>query len=84
MTAVSSTAEERLARLNSHPPEARTPFGAYLPAVQTRNLLFPSDMLAHLGPHGYGRWRRRQGKVLNVTAGREAAYTAALNAVALP
>jgi hypothetical protein len=35
----------------------------------------------HLGPYGHGTWRR--GKDLDVKAGREAAYTAALNVLAL-
>ncbi len=42
MTTNSTTAEDRLAKL----PDAPTPFGAYVPAVQTGNLLFLSGMLA--------------------------------------
>jgi hypothetical protein len=46
MTTNSATAEDRLAQLGIQLPEAPTPFGAYVPAVQTRNLLFLSGMLA--------------------------------------
>jgi enamine deaminase RidA (YjgF/YER057c/UK114 family) len=41
-----STPEDRLAKLGIHLPDAPTPFGAYVPAVQTGNLLFLSGMLA--------------------------------------
>jgi hypothetical protein len=44
-----STAEDRLAKLGIHLPDAPTPFGAYVPAVQTGNLLFLSGMLATSG-----------------------------------
>ena len=36
MTTNATTAEERLAKLGIHLPDAPTPFGAYVPAVQTR------------------------------------------------
>jgi hypothetical protein len=42
----STTAEDRLAKLGIHLPESPTPFGAYVPAVQTGALLFLSGMLA--------------------------------------
>ena len=45
----SPTAEDCLARLGIHLPDAPTPFGAYVPAVQTGNLLFLSGMLATSG-----------------------------------
>ena len=45
MTTNSTAAEERLTKLGLHLPDAPTPFGAYVPAVQTDNLLFPSGML---------------------------------------
>jgi len=44
MIANLTTAEERLANLGLHLPDALTPFGAYVPAVQTGNLLFLSGM----------------------------------------
>jgi enamine deaminase RidA (YjgF/YER057c/UK114 family) len=76
-----TTAEDRLAKLGIRLPDAPTPFGAYVPAVQTGNLLFLSGMLATSGhtPTAVGI----VGKELNVKAGREAAYTAALNVLAL-
>src|SRR5947207_7238184 len=40
MIANSTTAEDRLGKLGTHLPGAPTPFGAYVPAVQTGNLLF--------------------------------------------
>src|SRR5262249_5477772 len=75
------TAEDRLTKLGIHLPDAPTPFGAYLPAVQTGNLLFLSGMLATSGHTttvvGV------LGNDLDGKAGREAAYTAALNVLAL-
>ena len=49
MIANSTTAEDRLGKLGTHLPGAPTPFGAYVPAVQTGNLLFLSGMLATSG-----------------------------------
>jgi enamine deaminase RidA (YjgF/YER057c/UK114 family) len=49
MTTNSTTAEDRLAKLDIHLPDAPTPFGAYVPAVQTGNLLFQSGTLATSG-----------------------------------
>ena len=81
MTSDTTTAEGRLAQLGIHLPDAPTPFGAYVPAVRTGNLLFLSGMLATSGHAatavGVG------GRDLDVKAGREAAFTAALNALAL-
>jgi enamine deaminase RidA (YjgF/YER057c/UK114 family) len=74
-------AEDRLAELGIHLPDAPTPFGAYVPAVQTGNLLFLSGMLATLG-HTV-KIAGIVGKTLDVKAGREAAHIAALNALAL-
>ena len=77
----SSSAEDRLAKLGIHLPDAPTPFGAYVPAVQTGNLLFLSGMLASSG-HTV-TIAGVLGKDLDVNAGRKAAHTAALNALAL-
>lgn len=81
MAAIPTTAEDRLSGLGIPLPDAPTPFGAYVPAVQTGNLLFLSGMLATsghtatvVGVVGLG---------LDVNAGREAAYTAALNVLSL-
>src|SRR5205807_10182450 len=76
-----SAAEDRLARLDIHLPDAPTPFGAYVPAVRTGNLLFLSGMLATSGHTATAVGV--VGKDLDVKAGREAAYTAALNVLAL-
>jgi enamine deaminase RidA (YjgF/YER057c/UK114 family) len=76
-----TTAEDRLAKLGIHLPDAPTPFGAYVPAVQTGNLLFLSGILATSG-----HMATTVGVVggnLDMKAGREAAYQAALNAIAL-
>src|SRR5271170_2079172 len=76
-----TTAEDRLAELDIHLPEAPTPFGAYVPAVQTGNLLFLSGMLATSGHKA--TVVGVVGKDLDVKAGREAALTAARNVLAL-
>src|ERR1700757_2766480 len=81
MTVTSTTAEGRLAKLGIHLPEAPTPFGAYVPAVQTGNLLFLSGMLATSGHTA--TVVGIVGKELDVNMGRQAATTAALNALAL-
>jgi enamine deaminase RidA (YjgF/YER057c/UK114 family) len=81
MTTNSTAAEDRLAELGIHLPDAPTPFGAYVPTVQTGNLLFLSGMLAASGHTD--TVVGIVGKDLDVKAGREAAYTAALNVLAL-
>jgi enamine deaminase RidA (YjgF/YER057c/UK114 family) len=81
MTSDTTTAEDRLRELGIHLPDAPTPFGAYVPAVQTGTLLFLSGMLATSG-HA-ATVVGIMGKDLDVKAGRGAAYTAALNALAL-
>ena len=77
----SITPEARLARLGIHLPDAPTPFGAYVPAVQTGNLLFLSGMLATSG-HA-ATVVGVIGRDLDVKSGRQAAYTAAFNVLAL-
>ena len=81
MTTHLPTTEDRLAKLGIHLPEAPTPFGAYVPAVQAGNLLFLSGMLATSGHTA--TVVGIVGKNLDVKAGRDAAYTAALNVLAL-
>ena len=81
MTTSATTAEERLAKLGIRLPDPPTPFGAYVPAVQTGNLLFLSGMLATTG-HTV-EIAGIVGKTLDVKTGREAAHIAALNALAL-
>ncbi len=81
MTTGSTTAEDRLAKFGIHLPDAPTPFGAYVPAVQTGNLLFLSGMLATSGHTA--TIVGVVGKDLDVNEGRKAAHMAALNALAL-
>ncbi len=81
MATSSATPEDRLAKLGIHLPDAPTPFGAYVPAVQTGNLLFLSGMLATAG-HA-ATITGVVGKDLDAMAARKAAYTAALNVLAL-
>src|SRR5947207_9797610 len=81
MTTNTTTAEDRLARLGIHLPDAPTPFGAYVPAVRTGNLLFLSGMLATSG-HA-ATVTGVVGRDLDVPAGRAAAHTAALNVLAV-
>jgi enamine deaminase RidA (YjgF/YER057c/UK114 family) len=81
MATNATSAEERLRNLGIQLPEAPTPFGAYVPAVQTGTLLFLSGMLATSGHTA--TVVGIVGKDLDVKAGREAAHTAAINALAL-
>src|SRR5215471_11909575 len=81
MTTAVTTAEARLGKLGIQLPDAPTPFGAYVPAVQTGNLFFLSGMLATSG-HA-ATVVGIVGKDLDVKAGRQAAYAAALNVLAL-
>ncbi len=73
-------AERRLLALGIQLPAASTPFGTYVETVQTGNLLFFSGMLPVVNhkPKFIGRL----GKELDAEAGRDAAYTAALNVLA--
>jgi hypothetical protein len=75
MTTISKTAEDRLAEFGIRLPDAPTPFGAYVPAVQTGNLLFLSGMLATSGHTA--TVVGVVGKDLDVKAARAAAHTAA-------
>src|SRR3954449_394363 len=81
MTTNPTTAEDRLGKLGSGLVAAATPFGAFVPAVQTGNLLFLSGILATSGHTA--TVVGIVGKDLDVNAGRQAATTAALNALAL-
>jgi enamine deaminase RidA (YjgF/YER057c/UK114 family) len=70
-------AEIRLRQLGIELPPPPAPFGAYVEAVQTGNLLFFSGMLPAIGhaPKFVGRL----GKELDANVGREAVRIAALN-----
>jgi enamine deaminase RidA (YjgF/YER057c/UK114 family) len=61
-------------------PAAPTPFGSYVEAVQTGNLLFLSGMLPVVDHKP--KYVGRLGKELDREAGRDAAYTAGLGALA--
>ena len=70
-------AERRLQDLGIHLPATPTPLGSYVQTVQTSNLLFFSGMLPIVDHKP--KFLGRLGKELDVEAGREAVYIAALN-----
>ena len=74
-------AEQRLRELNLTLPAPPEPFGTYVEAVQTGNLLFLTGMLPTEGR--VAKFVGRVGAELDVKAGREAAYLAALNVLAV-
>jgi len=78
---VVSRAETRLAASDIELPPAPAPFGAYVPAVQTGNLLFLTGMLPTAGHEA--KFLGRAGTELNAEQGRRAARAAALNVLAL-
>jgi enamine deaminase RidA (YjgF/YER057c/UK114 family) len=73
-------AELRLQNLGIQLPAAPTPFGNYVEATQSGNLLFLTGMLPVVDHKP--KYLGRLGKELDVEAGRDAAYTAALGALA--
>ena len=77
----SSSAEQRLKELGITLPAPPEPFGTYVEAVQTGNLLFLTGMLPTEG-HG-AKFIGRVGAELDVEAGRKAAHLAALNVLAV-
>lgn len=76
-----SSAEQRLKELGIELPPPPEPFGTYVEAVQTGNLLFLSGMLPTEG-HA-AKFIGRVGAELDVEAGRKAARLAALNVLAV-
>jgi enamine deaminase RidA (YjgF/YER057c/UK114 family) len=74
-------AEQRLKERGIQLPTPPEPFGTYVEAVQTGNLLFLSGMLPTEG-HG-AKFIGRIGAELDVEAGRAAARLAALNGLAV-
>ena len=74
-------AERRLKELRITLPAPPEPFGSYVEAVQTGNLLFLSGMLPTEGHQA--RVVGRVGAELDVEAGRQAARLAALNVLAV-
>lgn len=74
-------ADERLIELGIELPPPTTPFGAYVEAVQTGNLLFLSGTLPVVGHEP--KYRGRLGAELDAEKGRAATRVAALNALAI-
>ena len=72
--------EEKLVAAGIELPPAVAPFGAYVPAVQTGNLLFLTGMLPTVGHKP--KYLGRVGKELSAEEGVRAARAAALNALA--
>jgi enamine deaminase RidA (YjgF/YER057c/UK114 family) len=77
----SLTAEQRLKELGVTLPSPPQPFGTYVEAVQTGNLLFLTGMLPTEGREP--KFIGRLGAELDVETGRKAARLAALNALAV-
>src|SRR6266576_1581323 len=76
-----TSAERRLQELGIQLPTPPEPFGIYAEAVQTGNLLFLTGMLPTVGREA--KYIGRVGAELDVQTGREAAYLAAINALAV-
>jgi enamine deaminase RidA (YjgF/YER057c/UK114 family) len=74
------SAERRLEDLRIQLPAPPTPFGTYVETVRTGNLLFLSGMLPVVDHKP--KYIGRLGREVDVEAGRDAAYTAALVALA--
>ena len=81
MTTHAITAEDRLTNLGITLPAPPEPFGTYVEAVQTGNLLFLTGMLPTEGRAA--KFVGRIGAELDVETGRKAAHLAALNALAV-
>lgn len=77
----SVTAEQRLKELGVTLPSPPQPFGTYVEAVQTGNLLFLTGMLPTEGREP--KFIGRVGAELDVETGRKAARLAALNGLAV-
>src|SRR6202162_4923522 len=76
-----ASAEQRLKELGIKLPAPPEPFGTYVEAVQTGNLLFLTGMLPTVGREA--KFIGRIGAELDVEAGHKAAHVAALNALAV-
>jgi enamine deaminase RidA (YjgF/YER057c/UK114 family) len=81
MVTPQASAEHRLKNLGIDLPTPPQPFGTYVEAVQTGNLLFLSGMLPTEGRSA--KFIGRVGVELDVETGRKAAYLAGLNALAV-
>src|SRR5438093_5849520 len=76
-----ASAERRLKEFGIELPAPPEPFGTYVEAVQTGNLLFLTGMLPTEGR--MAKFVGRVGAELDVEAGRQAARLAALNVLAV-
>jgi len=76
-----ATAEQRLKELGIKLPAPPEPFGTYVEAVRTGNLLFLTGMLPTADREA--KFVGRIGAELDVEAGRNAAHLATLNALAV-
>jgi enamine deaminase RidA (YjgF/YER057c/UK114 family) len=76
-----ASAEQRLKELGINLPAPPEPFGTYVEAVQTGNLLFLTGMLPTEGRGA--KFIGRIGAELDVEAGRKAAQLATLNVLAV-
>jgi enamine deaminase RidA (YjgF/YER057c/UK114 family) len=76
-----ASAEHRLQELGIKLPAPPEPFGTYVEAVQTGNLLFLTGMLPTEGRKA--KFIGRVGAEVDVETGRKAAQLAALNALAV-
>ena len=76
-----TSAEQRLKELGINLPPPPEPFGTYVEAVQTGNLLFLTGMLPTEGRGA--KFVGRVGAELDLEAGRMAAHVAALNVLAV-
>jgi enamine deaminase RidA (YjgF/YER057c/UK114 family) len=76
-----ATAEQRLRQLGIELPAPPEPFGIYVEAVRTGNLLFLTGMLPTVGREA--KFIGRIGAELDVKTGCMAAYLAAVNALAV-
>jgi enamine deaminase RidA (YjgF/YER057c/UK114 family) len=76
-----ATAEQRLRQLGIELPAPPEPFGIYVEAVRTGNLLFLTGMLPTVGREV--KFIGRIGAELDLESGRKAAHLAAANALAV-
>jgi len=76
-----ATAEQRLRQLGIELPAPPEPFGIYVEAAHTGNLLFLTGMLPTVGREA--KFIGRIGAELDVETGRMAAYLAAVNTLAV-
>jgi enamine deaminase RidA (YjgF/YER057c/UK114 family) len=76
-----ASAEQRLKELGINLPAPPEPFGTYVEAVRTGNLLFLTGMLPTEGRAA--KFIGRVGAELDVDGGRKAAHLAALNVLAV-